>query len=252
MNIALIIHNFHLAVTKDLLGDDDDAGATSPPIHDHSAEIGNVQNQLDSTKRSLETTKAERTSIEATIANQAAQLSALQTQLSSAKAAYETETRLLAALRERYTNQTTDINKAREELIHAESDLSAVRVEKSEIEQHLLRDKEEVRDLQRKMTEAGSTIEHVKAEIEKAKKDAKQQKGLLAIAKKQLATRETERNRTVFNMNTVHECFNLQMKTNHRLGSLVWNRAVLAHQEDLCLDFDLTTRVSCHPRRVCS
>ena len=193
MNIALIIHNFHLAATKDLLGDDDDAGATSPPIHDHSAEIGNVQNQLDSTKRSLETTKAERTSIEATIANQAAQLSALQTQLSSAKAAYETETRLLAALRERYTNQTTDINKAREELIHAESDLSAVRVEKSEIEQHLLRDKEEVRDLQRKMTEAGSTIELVKAEIEKAKKDAKQQKGLLAIAKKQLATRETER-----------------------------------------------------------
>jgi epidermal growth factor receptor substrate 15 len=61
------------------------------------------------------------------------------------------------------------------------------------VEQGLLRDKEEVRELQRKMTETGSTIELAKVEIEKARKEAKQQKGLLAIAKKQLASREAER-----------------------------------------------------------
>jgi len=66
-------------------------------------------------------------------------------------------------------------------------------VEKAEVEQGLLRDKEEVRELQRKMTETGSTIEVTKAEVERAKKEAKQQKGLLAIAKKQLAAREAER-----------------------------------------------------------
>ncbi|KAI0057121.1 hypothetical protein BV25DRAFT_1863870, partial [Artomyces pyxidatus] len=178
---------------RDLLGDDEDTGAASPPIHDHSAEIGNVQIQLHSTNRSLDTTKSEVSNVEASVDNQAAQLSALQTQLSSAKAAYETETRLLSALRERFSKQTSEIQKAREELIRAESDLSAVRVEKGEVEQHVLRDKEEVRDLQRKMTETGTTIEQFKAEIEKAKKDAKQQKGLLAIAKKQLAAREAER-----------------------------------------------------------
>jgi epidermal growth factor receptor substrate 15 len=43
------------------------------------------------------------------------------------------------------------------------------------------------------MTETGSSIEVTKAEIEKARKEAKQQKGLLAIAKKQLAAREAER-----------------------------------------------------------
>lgn len=131
------------------------------------------------------------------MAEQAAQLSALQTQLSSAKAAYETETRLLTALRERYSTQTADIQKAREELIHAESDLSAVRVEKSEVEGGLLRDKEEARELHRKMIEVGQQVETLKADVEKAKKDAKQQKGLLAIAKKQLATKEAERTKVL-------------------------------------------------------
>ncbi|KAH8102886.1 hypothetical protein BXZ70DRAFT_926963 [Cristinia sonorae] len=180
-------------VHRDLLGDDEDVPTSSPPLEDKSAEIGNVQNQLNSTNRSLETTKNERAAVERQLAEQATQLSALQTQLSSAKAAYETETRLLSTLRERFSTQAQDISRTREELIRAESDLSGLRVEKAELEGSVLRDKEDIRDLQRRMTEAGMTVETLKAEIEKAKKDAKQQKGLLAIARKQLATREAER-----------------------------------------------------------
>ena len=186
---------FIVASNKGLLDDDDDddGPGASTTINNHSAEIGNLQNQLQSTTRSLENTRAERSNAEATAENQAAQLSSLQTQLNSAKAAYETESRLLATLRERYSNQSSEIQKVKEELIRAESDLSAIRVEKAEIEHGLLHDKEEVRELQRKMTETGSTIEVIKAEIEKAKKEAKQQKGLLVVAKKQLATREAEK-----------------------------------------------------------
>lgn len=68
-----------------------------------------------------------------------------------------------------------------------------MRVEKGEIEGSLMRDKEEVRALQRRMQEAHTEIEMVKLDIEKAKKEAKQQKGLLAIAKKQLSSKEAER-----------------------------------------------------------
>jgi epidermal growth factor receptor substrate 15 len=176
--------------------DDDDTGTTSPPLHDQSAEIGNVHNQLNSTNRSLNTTKSERANVEQTLANQAAQLSALQTQLSSAKAAYETETKLLSTLRERHAGQIAEIQKTREDLIRAESDLSAVRVEKSEVEGAFLRDKEEARDLHRKMVEAGAQVAQTKAATEKARRDAKQQKGLLAIARKQLSTKEAEKAKT--------------------------------------------------------
>ncbi|KAL5532930.1 hypothetical protein ACEPAF_4704 [Sanghuangporus sanghuang] len=176
---------------RDLLSDDE--GKPSSSVPDNSAEIGNVQNQLNSTNRSLETTKAERQTVESSLASQARQLSALQTQLSSAKAAYETETKLLETLRERFAAQSKDIAQTREQLISAESDLSALRVEKAEVEGAVLRDKEEVRELQRRMKEVGEEAERTKADIEKAKKETKHQKGLLAIAKKQLATREAER-----------------------------------------------------------
>ncbi|KIY43688.1 hypothetical protein FISHEDRAFT_68088 [Fistulina hepatica ATCC 64428] len=177
--------------SKDLLSDDDDM-TTQKNIHDQAVEIGNLRNNLASTNKSLEITKNERVSLEATLVNQAAQLSALQTQLSSAKAAYETETKLLDALRERYTTQSAEISKTREELIHAESDLSGLRVEKAEVEGAFLRDKEDARSLHNQMLEAGKQIEALRVEVEKLKKEAKQQKGLLAIAKKQLSTKEAE------------------------------------------------------------
>ncbi|KAI6043018.1 hypothetical protein EDC04DRAFT_2600428 [Pisolithus marmoratus] len=179
---------------KDLLGDDDDT-PTSPPFHDQSAEIGNAQNQLNSTNKSLQTAKSERENLETTLASQAAQLSALQTQLATAKASFETETTLLNSLRERHATQTADIQKVREELIRSESDLSAVRVEKAELEGSFLRDKEEVRELNKKMLEITNQIATTKQEVEKVKKEAKQQKGLLAIARKQFATKESEKTR---------------------------------------------------------
>lgn len=124
------------------------------------------------------------------------ELSLLQTQLSSARSSYETESQLLASLRERLVTQRIDIQKTREELISAESDLSATKVEKAEVEGSVLRDKEEIRDLQRRMKEVGAETDVLKAAIEKAKKDVRQQKGLLAIAKKQLATAEADKLKT--------------------------------------------------------
>ncbi|KAF9475672.1 hypothetical protein BDN70DRAFT_883440 [Pholiota conissans] len=184
---------FHSSPHRDLLSDDDAHPAASPPLHDQSAEIGNVKNQLESTNRSLANAKQEREILEQTIANQASQLSAMQTQLSLAKAAYESEVTLLATFKERRAGQVADIDKARQELITAESNLSALRAEKAEIEGTFLRDKEEARDLHKRMVEAGLHADALKADVEKLKKEAKQQKGLLAIARKQLSTKESER-----------------------------------------------------------
>ena len=180
------------SASRDFLSDDEPS-TPAPPLEDKSAEIGNLHNQFNSTNRSLNTVRDERADIEQRLTEQATELSNLQTQLTVAKAAYETETKLLATLRDRYANQNADISKTRQELITAESDVSALRLEKNEVQNALLRDKEEVRELQKKMATAGAEIEAIKVEIEKMKKEAKQQKGLLAIAKKQLAAREAEK-----------------------------------------------------------
>lgn len=172
---------------------EDHLNTTSVSIHDQGAELGNVRNELQSTNRALESAKVERAKLESAVASQAAELMALQTQSSSAKAAYETEVALLSQLKERSAAQSAEIQRNREELIRSESDLSAIRVEKAEIEQAFLRDKEEARDLHKRMMDAGQQAEQLKDEIEKLKKEAKQQKGRLAIARKQLATKEAEK-----------------------------------------------------------
>ena len=148
---------------------------------------------MQSTERSLTAAREERSTLEQTLADQASQLSSIQTQLSSAKAAYETETNLLATFKERHSIQVADIQNTRKELIGAESDLSAIRVEKAEIEGAFLRDKEEARELHKRMIETGKQAEALKADVERLKKEAKQQKGLLAIARKQLSTKESEK-----------------------------------------------------------
>src|SRR5688572_2462577 len=112
-----------LAPNPDFLSGD--AHETSAPLQNHSAEIGNFTNQIQSTNKSLGIAKEERTVVEHTVNNQAAQLASMQTQLSSAKAAYETESRLLESLKERRAKQVSEIQSTREELIRAESDLSA-------------------------------------------------------------------------------------------------------------------------------
>ena len=192
LELNIFIHA-PLAPPQDLLSDDDTHGTVSPPLHDQSAEIGNLKNQLQSTERSLTAAREERSTLEQTLADQASQLSSIQTQLSSAKAAYEIETNLLATFKERHSIQVADIQNTRKELIGAESDLSAIRVEKAEIEGAFLRDKEEARELHKRMIETGKQAEMLKADVERVKKEAKQQKGLLAIARKQLSTKESEK-----------------------------------------------------------
>lgn len=93
----------------------------------------------------------------------------------------------------RQKEQADLLARARHELITAESDLSALRVERTEIEGTYLRDKEDVRDMKKKMAEIAVETSKLKETLEKMKKDARQQKGLVAISKKQLSTAEGDK-----------------------------------------------------------
>ncbi|KAF8321426.1 uncharacterized protein EI90DRAFT_3292698 [Cantharellus anzutake] len=154
--------------TRDLLSDDEDAG-TKDALPPSSSVIGNTKNQLDSTTASLNKAKAEREQLERTVTESAAQLAQLESQLASAKAAHEIETKVVDDLRARKAEQTENIRKTREELITAESDVSALKAERAEIEGSILRDKEEIRALQKMLKE--SEHERLLTELAAEKED---------------------------------------------------------------------------------
>lgn len=177
--------------TSDLLGDD--AAEPTPEVPDRSADLGNAQNQLDNTTRSLESVSKDKEGLETKAKSTAAQLEELEQRLTEVRVRHETETKAVADLRLRVGEQETKLHQLQAEVIGAESDLSAMKSEKDELGQALLRDKEEVRGLQKRMKEVDDEKSTLKGLLEKMKKEARQQKGLVSIAKKQLSTAEGSR-----------------------------------------------------------
>ena len=176
---------------SDLLGDD----CTEAPrdVPDNSAEIGNKQTQLANTNKSVSDLEKTRGDLEKSTASSAAQLEELESMLSAARVKHEAESKAVVDLRIRVGEQTAKLKQLNGDVISAESDLTAMKMEKDELEQALLRDKEEVRGLQKKMKEMDDEKAALKGILEKLKKDARQQKGMVTIAKKQLSTAEGSR-----------------------------------------------------------
>ena len=174
----------------DLLGDDN---AVPNELPDDSAEIGNKRNQLSTTSKGLENLQKSRQELEGSAKSVQDELSQLETDLSNARVKHEAETKAVTDLRSRVSEQKTKVQNLRGDVIAAESDLSGMRSEKDELEQALLRDKEEIRSLQKKMTEVNDEKTTLKTFLEKLRKEARQQKGMVTIAKKQLTTSETVR-----------------------------------------------------------
>ncbi|CUA75872.1 EH domain-containing and endocytosis protein 1 [Rhizoctonia solani] len=189
---------------RNLFDDDEDeaispttATSSAPPngsaAATHSIEIANVQNQLASTQRALDSATTARQAASASADAGAAELTSLKEQLARATAARASEETHLNEIRVRKVAQDAELTKVREELIRVESEVSAIRLERGELETSLLRDKEELRGVQKRVREVSEETERAKGEVEKFKREARQVKGLLAIARKQLGTAESEK-----------------------------------------------------------
>jgi epidermal growth factor receptor substrate 15 len=168
----------------DLMGEEDQ------PIADNSAEIGNKRNQLENTNRGLDSMQKERPGLEKAATSGADELKELEGKLIAARSKHESESKAVAELKARVSEQKDKIQSVNMDYIAAQSDVSALQSERDELEQALLAGKEEVRDLNKRMKEIAEEKAGLLLLLEKLKKETRQQKGMVSIAKKQLATAE--------------------------------------------------------------
>lgn len=162
------------------------------PFGDASAEVANQRLALDSTQKSLGTLETKKAELERSVTSDAAQIKDLTTRLETVRMRHQTESEAVKALTERHAAQVQELKTLREESVREESELSRLRAEKDEIEQSLMKDREDVREMKRVVGEKTKLKEELKVELEKLKKDARMQKGLVAIGKKQLSQAEGE------------------------------------------------------------
>lgn len=158
-----------------------------------SIEVGNLQNQVRETQKSVSSLRQERTALSSSVAKTEAEIDELKSALAQAKAAFDTESTNMTNLETRFKTGSEELKKLRQELIHAESELSALREQKAETEQNILKDKEEIRELKIKLKVSNDEVVSLKETLEKLRKESRQQKGLVVVSKKQLATSEADK-----------------------------------------------------------
>lgn len=173
--------------------DDNDDADLASNARALQSQASTLRGEADSAEQQSKATGQTRSELEKQVQAANEEISALQDRVSRARATYEAEREKVEELRTRSKEQQDVLSRAKHELIRAESDLSALRMEKTEIEGELLRDKEDVRELNRKVALVEDEKRILAAEVEKLRKEARQNKGLGAIARKQLASVEGDR-----------------------------------------------------------
>lgn len=158
----------------------------------HTSTLSGLREEHQSASASIAELTAQRDELAAKVAAANAELATLNTNLATTRATHESERTMFEQLKVKHADQAALLSRAKHELISAESDLSALRVERTEIEGQFLRDKEDVREMKRKMAEVAVETQKAREVLEKLRKEARQQKGLVAISKKQLASAEAE------------------------------------------------------------
>ncbi|GAA5932813.1 hypothetical protein JCM1841_005437 [Sporobolomyces salmonicolor] len=187
--------NFAPAPTSSTFFDDNDDADTAANLSSLRSRAATLSSEQEQLTTQLSSTRQSREELESAVQSTTQQINELQSKVAASRASLETERSLLEDLKRRDAEQKAVLARARTELISAESDLSAVRMEKTEVEGEVLRDKEDVREVKRRLGMVEEEKRILREEVEKVRKEQRREKGLGAIARKQLATAEADRGR---------------------------------------------------------
>jgi len=173
--------------------DDNDLADTTSNLTSLRSQSAQLEKEDQETSQQLRTVSKTREELESEVEKVNEQIKVLHDKVSSSRKQLESERNAVEDLKKRESDQKGVLSRARTELISSESDLSGLKMEKSELEGEFLRDKEEVREVKKRLTMVEEEKRILRGEIEKLKKEGRREKGLGAIARKQLVSAESDR-----------------------------------------------------------
>ncbi|EPS41061.1 hypothetical protein H072_5044 [Dactylellina haptotyla CBS 200.50] len=160
-----------------------------------STELANLSNQIGSLTKQTQDLKLKRMSADQNILNVANEKHGIELKLAQLRQSYENEERELKRVEELLATSRADTTRLRNDFVMLEATLTDLRNQKGQVQAAYDADVRENLSLKEKMKTTNQETNELRKQLEKLKLDARQQKGLVAINKKQLATSETERER---------------------------------------------------------
>jgi epidermal growth factor receptor substrate 15 len=179
--------------SDDLLGDADPE--ISQKLTSETTELANLSNQVGNLSKQMTEVHGDRTKAEQELAQSAQQKRDFETRLTQLRAAYEQEVKDVKALQERLVASRSETKRLQQEMAMIDGSHQDLRTQHQQISSALEADQRENASLKEKIRNLNTEVNQLKPQLEKLKSDARQQKGIVAINRKQLATNEAERDR---------------------------------------------------------
>ncbi|KAL4983522.1 hypothetical protein BDW68DRAFT_168783 [Aspergillus falconensis] len=179
--------------SDDLLGDNDPE--ESKKLTQETTELANLSNQIGSLANEMQNVQTKRSAAEQELSQSSQQKRDFESRLAQARAMYEQEVKHFKALEERLKTSKAETTKLQQEYALIDGGRQDLQNQYNQVSAALAADQQENASLKEKIREANAAVAQLKPALEKIRSEARQQKGLAAINKKQLATVEGERDK---------------------------------------------------------
>ncbi|KAH6891199.1 hypothetical protein B0T10DRAFT_595377 [Thelonectria olida] len=181
------------SATEDLLMDNDPE--VSKNISGDATELANLSNQISSLSKQTQEVQAKRTTTQNELTAATTQKQNFEQRLAQLRTLYEKEAADTHALEEQLKNARAETQKLQTECMTLEGTYRDTQTQHQQVLATLQADQQENTNLRERIRVVNGEISQLKPQIEKLKSEARQQKGLVAINKKQLSTTEGERDK---------------------------------------------------------
>ncbi len=177
----------------DLLGDNDPE--ISKKLTNETTELANLSNQVGTLSKQMQEVQGQRSTSQNELNQATTQKREFELRLSQLRSLYEQEVKDVHSLQERLTTSRNETKKLQQEIAMIEGTYQDLQNQHRQIVTALQADQQENASLKERMRVLNAEITEMKPQLEKLRSEARQQKGLVAINKKQLATNESERDK---------------------------------------------------------
>ena len=186
------------SVMDDLLGDNDPE--VSKKLTNETSELANLSNQVSTLTNQMTEVKNNRAVAEQNLGQAQAQKKDFEARLTQLRAAYQQEVKEVQALQARLRVSQDETRRLQSDMALVDGSHQDLQAQHQQVAQALSADQTENSRLKDKISQTNAEINDMKPRLEKLKLDARQQKGLVAIYKKQLAGSENEREKITSDM----------------------------------------------------
>ncbi|KAH6670651.1 hypothetical protein B0J14DRAFT_485405 [Halenospora varia] len=179
------------SASEDLLGDNDPE--ISKRLTNETTELANLSNQVGTLSKQMKDVQDQRATSQNELNQASSQKLQFEQRLSQLRSLYEQEVQGVRSLEEKLTSSRNETKKLQTEIAMIEGTYQDLQTQRQQTMTALQADQQENASLKERMRVVNSEITQLKPALEKLRSEARQQKGLVAINKKQLATNEAER-----------------------------------------------------------